>query len=107
MRTPKSLQLLADKFNLFIEVLIFHANGQSSKGFALVDSDSNEIVEIEPVWYSNGDRWKINVRGQSGLIYVKSLRNLKLELKAGHTGWKFTSLTSQGNVLKSGISERR
>lgn len=112
MRTPKILEKFAQIHGMFIEHLVFD---KTNKGFVIVDADNNEILEIAPVYYSNGDRWKLNARGETGLLYLKSLRQLfrdgkpVLNLKQGWTGFKFTSLTTggKGRLLPYGIIEKR
>lgn len=116
MKTPKSLEKLAEAAGLFIEPLKFYATmgGPTKKGFAIVDKDNNEIAEIEPVFYRNGDRWKISNRSDEApsLSYLKSLKGIDKKftgkLKAGHTGYKFRTMTTNpkcrtigGEILKS------
>lgn len=107
MKTIKSLEALADSVGGFVERIKFKAHGQFQYGYAIVDADNNELLEAEPVHYSNGDRWKIHNRttpGRIDMFYAKSLRSLENEttLKAGYTGYRFVGLTKGGNVLKHG-----
>jgi hypothetical protein len=92
MRIPKSLLSLAAKVNGTVELLRYHAHGQVNNGFAIVDADSNELLEIEPVYYSNGDRWLIRNKCTipSNSFYRKSLRGFTTDIKAGRTGYVFT-----------------
>lgn len=109
MKIPTSIQRLADSIGAFVEPLNFKAHGKSMHGWAIVDADSNELLECEPVYYSNGDRWKIDNRSDksTGLKYVKSLQGIdrKVNIKAGYTGYKFRSLTTgnNGRMLKTGV----
>lgn len=91
MKTPKSLLTLAVNVSGSVESINYHTHGQVNKGFAIIDSDNNELLECEPVYYSNGDRWLIRNKCTipSQLFYVKSLRGLKTEIKAGRTGYVF------------------
>lgn len=94
MSTPKSLQQFAAKIGAFVEPLNFRMHGKSLRGWAIVDADNNELAEIEPVYYSNGDRWKVSTHGQTALRYLKSLRGIDLPIKPGYTGFKFSGMTS-------------
>lgn len=108
MKTPISLQRLADSIGAHIEPLNFKAHGRAMRGWAIVDSDNNELLECEPVYYSNGDRWKIDNKSDklTGLKYVKTLRGLdrKINIKPGYTGYKFSTLTTgnSGRMLTVG-----
>lgn len=106
MRIPKSIQRIADNKGLFIEALKFRDQaGKYKTGFCIVDSDSNELAEFEPI-NQLGDKWKITVKGSEGFIkYVKSLRSVKaLPIKPGITGYRFNSLTTgkNGRILNYG-----
>lgn len=109
MKTSKSLQSLADSINCFIELVKFTGNGQTKIGFVIVDSDNNELLELEPVNYSNGDKWKaINKTVETHrLTYHKSLKGIHkaITLKPGYTGYKWIGLTHgpNGKQSKTGI----
>lgn len=109
MRASKSLQMLAGSINCFIELVKFTGNGQTKIGFVIVDADNNELLELEPVNYSNGDKWKaINKTVETNrLTYYKSLKGIDkaITLKPGYTGYKWTSLTHgrNGQQSKTGI----
>ena len=59
------------------------------------ESTPEELAEIEPVFFSNGDRWKVRNRSKQEIIYVKTLGGLdrKVSLTAGYTGFKFRAVT--------------
>lgn len=107
MRTPKTLQAIADTAKAFVEPLKFD---RIKRGWAIVDSDNNELMEIAPVHYSNGDRWKVIDRTDSrpSLKYYKSIRQIKAALKPGWTGYKFRSMTTgnKGRIQKEGAIEK-
>lgn len=94
MKAPNSLQKLADSAPAWIEVIRFNAHGQSLKGYAIVDADGNELLECEPIHYSNGDRWKVINRHQNetrdlpAIYYYKSLAGIhkKQTIKPGING---------------------
>jgi hypothetical protein len=108
MRKFKSLELLALAIDGGrIELLRFRDQvGKYHLGFAIVDKDNNELLEIEPVHYSNGDRWKLNNRCEGGRIaYAKTMRGahrlvLSQPFKPGLTGFKFnTSVNGRTMVI--------
>lgn len=87
--------------------------GPTKKGFAIVDADSNELLEIEPVFYSNGDRWKIVNRTDErpGILYAKSLKGIDKKvgtLRPGWTGYKFSAQTSgrNGKLTAAGVTNQ-
>ena len=68
----KSLIALSDKTRLSIAQVNFKAHGQISKGFDLMQAN-RMLFTIEPVNYSNGDRWKLSgIMG--GVHYFKNMR---------------------------------
>ncbi len=93
MRTAKSLLHLAESVNGRVEQLSFRFNGVFQTGYAIVDSDNNELLTLEPVHYSNGDRWLVNNHCAERITYVKSLRGLTADIKPMHTGYKFGAVT--------------
>lgn len=106
MKTPKSIQRIADNKGLFVEILKFRNQiGKFKTGYCIVDADSNELCEFEPI-NQLGDKWKITVMGKGGFVkYVKSLRSIKaLPVRPGYTGYKFRSLVSgpNGRMLSYG-----
>lgn len=96
MKVSKSLEQFANDAGCFIERLIFD---KINPGFCIVDADNNELMEIAPVHYSNGDRWKVINRVTKEMTYLKSLRaiNKAGTIKRGYTGYKFMSLTAGNN----------
>lgn len=76
----------------------YRAHGGSSTGFVITDADKNELIEVEPVHYSNGDRWMVKDKQtypnewptHRGLYYLKKLKGFakNIQLKAGHTGFR-------------------
>jgi hypothetical protein len=101
MKTPKSLLQLADQVGGTVEPLTYrHAgNGSYSRGFAVVDSDNNELLECEPVHISTGRRWLVKNKCDSSHKYVSSLRGLTAEIKPGHTGYRFRRVATVVCVL--------
>lgn len=96
MNIPKSIQRLADIHGCRVEVLRFKAHGQSQKGYAIVDNDNNELLEVEPVRYSNGDRWLVRNKCLEACTaksreYIKTLQYFTAEIKPMHTGFKFSN----------------
>lgn len=97
MRTPKSLLALAEPFGGTVDILTFRdgRNDSYHTGFAVVDQEGNELLTCEPL--ANGavrrregaDRWMIINRCGAGISYVRSLRGLKADIKAMHTGFRF------------------
>lgn len=89
-RIPKSLIALAASIGARVEVLSFRMHGRFQTGFAVVDSDNNELLVLEPVSYSNGDRWLVkNNCIERPITYVKDLRGFTADIKPMHTGFKF------------------
>lgn len=106
MKTPISLQRLADSIGAHIEPLNFKAHGRAMRGWAIVDSDNNELLECEPINRNTPERWILRNRCTDVLHYVGSIREVKnLAVKAKWTGYKFRSLTtgSNGRMLKAGV----
>lgn len=92
MKAPKSLIELAATVDGSIHSINYRAHGQVSKGWVIVDKDRNELLEVEPVYYSNGDRWIVRNKTFNRHFYVKSLRYLhtKCQIQAGYTGYKLS-----------------
>lgn len=106
MKTPKSLQSLADAIGAHIEPLNFNMHGKSFRGWAIVDSDNNELLECEPLNRNVPEKWILRNRCTDIIHYVKSIREVKnLAIKTKWTGYKFRSLTtgSNGRMLKPGV----
>jgi hypothetical protein len=63
-------------------------------GFAIVDQDDNELLEIEPMYNRSSGRWLVKNKCTipSGMHYAKTLRGFKADIKPMHTGYKFTSI---------------
>lgn len=92
MRTPKCLLKLAGS-NCTVEILTYRNNGMFQTGFAIVDGDKNELLEVEPVYYhSSGYRWYVKNKCTKTTEYLKTLRGFKTEISPMHTGYKFNSL---------------
>lgn len=99
---PKSLDSFAYSKGLRVEVLKYKFNGKTFKGYSLVDSKNNEIVEIEPrqVEYDK-DKWIVAIRRGasdgyvSTIIYAKSIEDAIKKMKnkdisPRRTGYKFS-----------------
>lgn len=89
----KTLQKLADQIGGKVVVLKYRSCGMFMKGYAIIDKDKNEILTVEPRFYSNGDKWLyVNHSDKaSGVCYLKSLIGLRgLSLSAGFTGYTYT-----------------
>jgi len=85
--------------------LISYDHG-TAYGFDLIDRDRNILVSIQPVNYSNGDRWllKYHFAEHPEIGYMKSLRELPgkcFGLKSGRTGFKLADKV-QANFFESG-----
>lgn len=96
MRTPKSLLALAEPFGGTVEILTFRdgRNDSYHTGFAVVDQEGNELLTCEPVSYSNCDRWSVHNKCTQRLTYAKTMRGLKADIKAMHTGFTFKAAPS-------------
>jgi hypothetical protein len=93
MRTPKTLTSLAAPFNGTVEVLTFRIHGKFLTGFAVVDPDKNELLEIEPIYYmQSGDRWMIKNKCTGAISYRKNMHGFTADIKPMHTGYVFNSM---------------
>lgn len=103
-KTPKSIERLAATVaGSTIQELSFRMHGRFAHGWAIVDKDQNELIECEPLYYSNGDKWLIKNKCFNRHFYVKSLRGLdtKCQIQAGHTGYKFSNSIKTEKLIET------
>ena len=80
----KTLIAFANAHGLKVARIRYTAHGKTQIGYDLVRPTqekgvSDIIVQIVPVWYSNGDRWKVvmkTAQSNVGLMWIKSLRGI-------------------------------
>lgn len=118
----KALLRKLENSGLFLENIRFHSNGQTAKGYAIIDADNNEVGTLEPVNVSRyeGRRnyvttvtrvkcWKVTNRHAHTVRYYRDSRVIAaFEIFiSGFTGFKFSALTSGKNcrILSYGISQ--
>lgn len=94
MKVAKSLQLLAAMKGCSIVPIRYHFQGTFKWGFDLVkvyDGVRYIQLQIEPTYYSNGDRWMIsNKTVYPGLGYAKNMLWLACHysnIVPKETGW--------------------
>jgi hypothetical protein len=98
---PKSLENFARQRALSVEILKFRGYGKTYKGYALVDSQDNEIVELEPTNFKyDENKWQISIKGRASegyrgqLIYAKTISEAVKKMERSdvaprNTGFKF------------------
>lgn len=102
---PISLETFASSRNLRVVELRFghRSSGAKQKGYALIDSDKNEIVTIEPS-FSSTNKWRAYVRkiGENRDYYIsgKTISDIIKHMKSdknigpGWTGYKYSGIGS-------------
>lgn len=89
----KVLQKLADSIGGKVVILTFRNLGTFQRGYCIIDSDNNELLTLEPLHRSNGDRWLINNHCTKELSYCKDIRAAKSQvIVQGWTGYKFSGV---------------
>lgn len=93
---PKTLQKIANDYGLKAHMLRFKmigARGGYVKGYSLVNSDSYEQLEIEPIQrYGASEKYLVRSWADSSTFYVKSLAEIGKRLK--DRDWKPKSRTA-------------
>lgn len=75
----KTLEDFAYKHGLTVVKINYRFKNYKFRGYDLIDADNYIQLKIEPVHYSNGDRWLVTdyTKTFTGSEYMKSLRELK------------------------------
>lgn len=95
----KTVQTFATAHNLTVHSVNYRMNGRiTGKGYALVDSESNEHIELEPA-NCRGYSWMVIIKTKGANNSLQYFRNIYEVLKyinrqpviySGFTGFKFT-----------------
>lgn len=99
MKIPVILQKIAQQHGLTVVPITYRIMGYKDRGYDLIDKYRNIQLKLQPVWYTNKDRWLvINHAGYrpeyvSKMHYLQRLTQLKHYLARenfkpiGHTGY--------------------
>lgn len=103
---PTTLNSFAKQQNLKVATL----NYGGQKGYALVDNQQNEIVEIQPINRSN-EKWLVSIKG-ADYTYKKNMAGVITYLKKNieyvkprFTGYKFIGKVGAVKIIQKGQSK--
>lgn len=106
--THKNLDLLAESKGCKVIKIGYKFQGISlkRKGFDVVDGWNSILISIEPIHYTNGDRWLVNNYCTGKQIYLKNLAYIKNQIitPGMQTGYKLSKSASyRWDVIKEPI----